>query len=45
VAVHFSLLEKDDGLIRLVQVVFRVAYGVNPAACGSSEEASWTLGH
>jgi hypothetical protein len=44
VAAHFSLLEKDDGLIRLVQVVFRVAYGVNPAARGSSEEASWILG-
>ena len=39
-AAHFSLLEKDDGLIRVVQVVFRVDYGMNPAARRSKEEAS-----
>jgi hypothetical protein len=39
-AAHFSLLEKDDGLIRVVRVVFRVDYGMNPAARRSSEEAS-----
>ena len=42
---HLSALKiKDDRLINLVQLVFRVAYGVNPSARRSSEEASWILG-